>query len=239
MKQKQLLTLTCPLRTFFLGDLHGEIHQLQRALARHRFDPDQGDRLISVGDLIDRGADSPACLALLEKPWFVAVQGNHEKMMLDALTGPPETMSLWQNAGGDWYQRLPGPQQDAIASLALRLLPKMPIALEIQIPALKARIGVVHADLPGRSWGQFANACHEGLCAEEIAFCQWSRNTLNQARKGAHPEPISGIDAVVMGHTPQPNLHKLANRIWIDTGAGYPKGSLTLLSAEQLMQCLC
>ncbi len=238
MKQETLRSLTCPARTFFLGDLHGEIHQLHRALARQQFDPARGDRLISVGDLIDRGADSPACLALLEEPWFHSVQGNHERMMLDALTGSPEKMALWLGAGGQWYRRLPGPVQDRVADQALRLLPQMPIALEIRIPQFDATIGVVHADLPDDDWPAFMAACRSGLSAEEFALCQWSRNTLSRAHRGQHPRPVRGIDAVVMGHTPQAHLQKLANRIWIDTGAGYPGGTLTLLSAEQLLQCL-
>ena len=56
-------------RDFVLGDLHGTT-DLLRALMEHvAFDPKK-DRLFSVGDLIDRGEDSPGGLTLLLEPWF-------------------------------------------------------------------------------------------------------------------------------------------------------------------------
>jgi serine/threonine protein phosphatase 1 len=50
-------------------------------MARIGFDPAK-DRLFSVGDLVDRGPDSMECLRLLREPWFHAVVGNHEDMLL-------------------------------------------------------------------------------------------------------------------------------------------------------------
>ena len=56
-------------RDFVLGDLHGTT-DLLRALREHvAFDPKK-DRLFSVGNLIDRGEDSPGGLALHPEPWF-------------------------------------------------------------------------------------------------------------------------------------------------------------------------
>ena len=43
-------------RDFLIGDLHGYYQALMQALEEVAFDPDT-DRLISVGDLIDRGPD--------------------------------------------------------------------------------------------------------------------------------------------------------------------------------------
>ncbi|MBK8993858.1 MAG: metallophosphoesterase [Gammaproteobacteria bacterium] len=71
-------------RDFVVGDLHGYLGALQDALARAGFDPGC-DRLFSTGDLIDRGPDSPGCAALLGEPWFYAVRGNHEDMLLRVL----------------------------------------------------------------------------------------------------------------------------------------------------------
>lgn len=39
--------------------------------------------MLSVGDLVDRGPDSIGCLKLLEAPWFHAVMGNHEQLLLN------------------------------------------------------------------------------------------------------------------------------------------------------------
>ena len=71
-------------RDFILGDLHGTTILLRALMEHVVFDPGK-DRLFSVGDLIDKGKDSPGGLALLRQPWFHAVKGNHEEMMLDYL----------------------------------------------------------------------------------------------------------------------------------------------------------
>jgi hypothetical protein len=55
---------------------------LDRLLDHVRFDP-ACDRLFSVGDLIDRGPDSLRSLEFLEAPWFYAVKGNHEDLLLE------------------------------------------------------------------------------------------------------------------------------------------------------------
>lgn len=67
-----------------VGDLHGCHTLLMNELERVSFDP-LCDLLISVGDLIDRGAENVECLELITMPWFMAVRGNHEQMMLDGL----------------------------------------------------------------------------------------------------------------------------------------------------------
>ncbi len=41
------------------------------------------DRLLSVGDLIDRGDGSHRCARFLAQPYVHAVRGNHEDMLLD------------------------------------------------------------------------------------------------------------------------------------------------------------
>ena len=47
-----------------VGDVHGEIEALRTLLTRLRYGPDgshsDGRRLVFVGDLTDRGPDSPA-----------------------------------------------------------------------------------------------------------------------------------------------------------------------------------
>lgn len=68
-------------RDYIVGDLHGCTNMLLALLDHVQFDP-AADRVFSVGDLVDRGPDSEGCLALLEHPWFHAVLGNHDAMLL-------------------------------------------------------------------------------------------------------------------------------------------------------------
>lgn len=122
-------------RDFVLGDLHGTT-DLLRALMEHvTFDPDK-DRLFSVGDLIDRGEDSPGGLALLLEPWFHAVIGNHEDMMMDYLLprarqkypmessdGKPGHAFLF-NGGEKWFgdYRISGEMKGRLESLPLLIV---------------------------------------------------------------------------------------------------------------------
>lgn len=137
-------------RDFVLGDLHGTT-DLLRALMEHvAFDPDK-DRLFSVGDLIDRGEDSPGGLALLLEPWFHAVKGNHEDMMMDYLlprarqkypmesaNGLPDHAFLF-NGGEAWFgnYRMPAEVKDRLESLPLLIV----------VGEGDNRFHVVHADL--------------------------------------------------------------------------------------------
>lgn len=70
-------------RDFVVGDLHGCVDLLYRAMDRVAFDQTK-DRVFSVGDLADRGPKSLESLRLLNEPWFLAVRGNHEDMLLSA-----------------------------------------------------------------------------------------------------------------------------------------------------------
>jgi len=87
-------------RDFVIGDLHGSYEALMNLLTNVNFDPEK-DRLISVGDLVDRGPESQRCLGLLREPWFHAVLSNHEQMMLDAFRGRPMG-AYWFMNGGAW-----------------------------------------------------------------------------------------------------------------------------------------
>jgi serine/threonine protein phosphatase 1 len=87
-----------------VGDLHGCYTLLMNELDKVGFDP-TCDLLISVGDLVDRGAESVECLELIMMPWFRAVRGNHEQMMIDGLS-QHGNVSHWLVNGGGWFFNL-------------------------------------------------------------------------------------------------------------------------------------
>jgi len=81
----------CKGRDFIVGDLHGCVGYLDTLMRHVGFDTST-DRLFSVGDLADRGPDSPGSLELLKQPWFYPVMGNHDAMLLAVLM---EYAGLW------------------------------------------------------------------------------------------------------------------------------------------------
>ncbi len=83
-----------------VGDIHGEIEALRQLLKCLGYDqygihPD-GRRLVFVGDLVDRGPNSPAVVELVkklvEKGRAQCILGNHE---LNLLRGDPKQGNEW------------------------------------------------------------------------------------------------------------------------------------------------
>ena len=76
------------MKTFVIGDIHGRCAQVQALLDLLPRD-ESADKLVFLGDLIDRGPDVPGCVALVlslcrESPGrVICLRGNHEQMLLD------------------------------------------------------------------------------------------------------------------------------------------------------------
>ncbi len=94
------------MRTLVVGDIHGKLELLNRLVDKMEYRAVE-DRLILIGDLVDRGEDSRGvverAIALKrEAPNNVIVlRGNHEAMMLAALSRPEsEQAELWYYNGG-------------------------------------------------------------------------------------------------------------------------------------------
>ena len=87
-------------RDWVVGDVHGCFRTLRRALLAIDFEY-RRDRLLSVGDLIDRGPNSIEALSWLEGGRFDAVvMGNYEAEMVRLIqsgevTGPKEAYQQW------------------------------------------------------------------------------------------------------------------------------------------------
>ena len=83
-----------------IGDVHGQFEALQNLLHYLGYTPDgrhpQGRKIVFVGDLVDRGPDSPAVLQWFKEAHTAGnafmVLGNHE---LNLLTGEAKDGSGW------------------------------------------------------------------------------------------------------------------------------------------------
>ncbi|HNY31858.1 MAG TPA: metallophosphoesterase [Fibrobacteria bacterium] len=63
-----------------MGDVHGCVDELEELL--QRFSPVDGDRLVAVGDLVNKGPDSAGVVDLVRAAGIRCVQGNHEAKLL-------------------------------------------------------------------------------------------------------------------------------------------------------------
>lgn len=89
-------------KIYAIGDIHGCLDPLNRLLKKIGPDPER-DRLVFLGDYINRGPDSRGVIERLievkkEHPLTVLLKGNHEVMFSDYLEG--RHRELFLHAGG-------------------------------------------------------------------------------------------------------------------------------------------
>lgn len=214
-------------RDFVVGDIHGCFNTLNSLLEQAGFDP-QHDRLLSVGDLVDRGPDSATVLTWLAKPWLYAVRGNHEQMAID-FDGSEERRERYQRNGGDWFMSLPEAEKQAYRAAFSAL----PLAMQVRVG--ERDIGIIHADCPDDNWQTF----QQDLANGEQTLCRNGHTVLRQATwcreriRGEARQRVSGIDLLCVGHTPVDLARQRDNVLYLDTGAVYCQ-HLTLLCLQDM-----
>jgi serine/threonine protein phosphatase 1 len=92
--------------TYVIPDVHGRYDLLSDALSgiTARSGGDAGV-IVTIGDYVDKGPDSKAVIDLMLSGAFdgfslVALKGNHDAMMVEALRDPAK-MAAWIEKGGD------------------------------------------------------------------------------------------------------------------------------------------
>ncbi|MBO1350595.1 MAG: serine/threonine protein phosphatase [Hormoscilla sp. GUM202] len=89
------------MRILAIGDIHGCATALDTLLATVK--PQPADTIVTLGDYVDRGPDSKGVLdrliSLHETGRLVALRGNHELMMIDAVSSS-QNESYWRIYGG-------------------------------------------------------------------------------------------------------------------------------------------
>ena len=194
-------------RDLVVGDLHGCVKILDLHLLRVKFDREV-DRLFSVGDLVDRGPESMECLRLLREPWFHAVRGNHEDMMIDVVLrgSDPE---VWDWNGGEWRLGADPGELRELCELADRL----PVALVIEGKSGE-RVGICHAQSPeSGAWteGDFAASMERGFGHQEVL---WGRDRV----VGRTEPPVVVVDWTYHGHSVTLEPVRRGPESWIDLG---------------------
>lgn len=207
-------------RDLIVGDLHGCHDALIDALHVLNFNI-LTDRLLSVGDLVDRGPKSFDSIRLLEEPWFYAVKGNHE-----------DNIVVW-DAGEAWYKEL----DDTDKSLVKELISDMPDAITLQQNNGK-KIVIIHAAMPPIYYSV------ENL-SEDVFY---DHEPIHRFRDGTFiftdrlslydPSEITAFSLIVHGHNPIQTPIRIANRLYIDTGLVYKytsrlPGKLTLFEPKK------
>lgn len=206
-------------RDFVVGDLHGCVDALRYLLREVEFDPSR-DRLFSVGDLIDRGTQSEEALALLDKPWFYAVLGNHEDTLCAVAEGRLRRQ-WWYGIGGTWAAELP---DEKLRHYAQRLS-RLPLARVVG--TCRERFNVLHAEF----FGTDTDLDLADFSADERQQMLWGRRL---AMGNGDPSRQRSLSLTYCGHTPMREVQQIGAQVFIDTGAFGPGGKLTLVEARKI-----
>ncbi|MEE6168982.1 MULTISPECIES: polynucleotide kinase-phosphatase [unclassified Mycolicibacterium] len=201
-----------------IGDVHGcraELAELLTTLgyvvgpggARH---PD-GRRAVFVGDLVDRGPDTPGVLALVmdmvDAGNALAVCGNHEQKLLRALRGRKVTVSHGLAETLEQLAAQPDEFRDRVREFCDRLVAHYVLD--------GGKLVVAHAGLPAHYHGRASGAVR--------SFALYGDTTGETDEYGLpvrYPwaDDYRGSATVVYGHTPTPVAEWVNNTICLDTG---------------------
>jgi serine/threonine protein phosphatase 1 len=70
----------------------------------HAIQPERSDRIVTLGDYVDRGPDSRGAidqlLELARRAWLIPILGNHDRMLLSLVGGKAYMTSNWMALGG-------------------------------------------------------------------------------------------------------------------------------------------
>ncbi len=222
--------LTPGRRVYAVGDVHGcskALFALHRAvendLAEHPVEPGRraGDEpgsalLVHLGDLIDRGPNTAEVVRALAAgspvPGLpvVNLMGNHEWMMLSALTQDDEdTRRLWLDNGGYETLRSWGLPAGARGADWARSLPKAQLLFLRGLAPWHLVDGYLFVHAGVRPGVPLAQQRWSDLLWIREPFLSWDGPLL----------PAEPHLAVVHGHTISPKPVLRTNRLGVDTGA--------------------
>ncbi len=88
-------------RVIVVGDLHGHFATFRALLHRLKLKPD--DRVVCLGDMIDRGPNSAELVAFVRShPQLICIKGNHEQMAIQSIQadGSFQAWQPWMKRGG-------------------------------------------------------------------------------------------------------------------------------------------
>ncbi len=184
-------------RDFVCGDIHGCYRMLDEQLEKINFNPTI-DRMFCVGDLADRGPQSPECLEYAKKLWFFPVLGNHEDMFLQCWIDKTASPYWHYQNGGEWVSGMSEGDRQEYAEIIRGL----PLAIKV------GEFLILHSLAPKL---ETVDQLRKGI-AQYREYILWERDPLYNHR-------IRGVDMVYAGHTIGKEIQHFGNVIDIDTGS--------------------
>lgn len=188
-------------RLIAIGDIHGCYREFEDLLDKLRLE--RSDRVVLLGDLVNRGPDSGRVIALAREHAHLALLGNHELRLINyRKTGDPTHLKK------NDYETLK--QLDARAWAYIRAMP-------LTYHDRGDGIVLVHGGfLPHQPWRR-----QPARVVTRIQAIDKAGNPRKRSEAPSAPhwsELWSGPPFVVYGHTPRPKVSHLKWSLGLDTG---------------------
>ncbi len=210
---------------YVMSDIHGQKKLFDEMLKKINFNKE--DILYVLGDVIDRGPDGiKILLKIMRTPNIKMLLGNHEYMMLTALTDPyasfKEAEAIWFNNGGRVTLNSFNKYAESTKKSIIRYIKKLPCEFDIGIN--KKDFILCHASpMPDRYKFNPMETHKYGTRYDTYQeFAVWDRNFLFVNDTAFENK------TVICGHTPvqilnigddkDPKIIKYKNCINIDCG---------------------
>lgn len=185
--------------TYVIGDIHGEIKALQTIINKINYQP-QKDKLIFLGDYIDRGENPYQVYQYLKKlanGKNIFLRGNHEQLMIDTLLNDQNPNLWYYNGGRKTEQSFPN---QSLLKEAAKWFDSLSYYYVDQ------NYIFVHAGLdPDKK-----------LSDQDKNDLIWIRSKFINSKAADFIEKRT----IIAGHTPVAEVKFLENKIMLDTGAG-------------------
>ena len=211
---------------FVVGDIHG-CHTLLTQIHKKILDKSNYTRgnklLIYLGDYIDRGSKVKETIQSILDFQFNNLQqvfllGNHEQMMLDFINNVSDSLYLWILNGGNETLKSYGIKSTAFFNNKAKSDKTIQNELVDSIP--KEHLQFFTNLTLSYQWGEYFFV-HAGI-DPSVSLDKQDKNTLIWTRKSEFLSNTKKFEKLIVhGHTPQPEIENLSNRINIDTGAFY------------------
>lgn len=196
------------MRTVFIGDIHGCLAELRQLVGILRLKAE--DRVICIGDLINKGPNSAGVVRYVYHAGFECVRGNHDQSFLDYPERPD-------------YRAI----RDGLSASVLEWYETLPLYIKDE------RFVAVHAGLPPDT--KLSKVAPDVLM--HIRTWDGKGECLNRSGDPPWHHLYTGKRKVIYGHWAAQGLHVNGKTVGLDSGCAYGKKlSAYVLETDEIVQ---